>query len=115
MLFTKHGKEIEADNNLLMEEIFTSFSIMSEHYIKQDEIEQYFLATHKEVIIGFLAVGYCGRTVLIEVLEQGKGIGSSLVKFAVSQGYTRAWQPRQDGCKEFWAKMADWRTEIFFV
>ena len=95
---TQHGKEIETDNNLLMEEIFDNFLLMTENHIDEDQIEKYFLATHKEVIIGFLAVGYCGRTVLIEVSEQGKGIGNSLIKFAVKQGYTRAWLPKQNGC-----------------
>jgi len=116
--FTQHGKEIEADDSSLMDEIFVNFSLMAEDYIYGDKIEKYFLATHKEaftqneVVVGFLAVGYCGRTVLLQVSDEHrrKGIGSSLVKFAVEKGCRKAWLPRQDGCEKFWKKIADWRV-----
>ena len=110
MLIIQHGKEIEEINNSDMDEIFANFSLMSEHYIDQDEIEFYFLAKQESKIVGFMGVGYCGRTVLIEVLEKGKGIGSRLVYAAVKSGSTKAWQPRQDGCEGFWAKMAEWAS-----
>lgn len=58
-------------------------------------------------------MGYCGRTVIIEVLDgfQGKGIGSSLINAAIEKGFDRVWQPRQNGCEEFWAKMAKSASE----
>lgn len=112
MQVTRHGKEIEDVGNPLMDEIFGKFSLMYEHYIEQDEIEHYFIAFSDDGdVVGFMGVGYCGRTVLIEVLAQGRGIGSKLIKFAVQSGCVRAWQPRQNGCEEFWEKMADWASE----
>ncbi len=111
MKLTQYGKEIEEIGNPLMDEVFEKFSLMYEHYIEHNEIEHYFIAFGESGIVGFMGVGYCGRTVLIEVVEQGKGVGSALVKFAVEQGCTKAWQPRQDGCEEFWAKMAEWASE----
>jgi len=118
-LLSQHGKEIERDGSSLMDEIFVNFSLMAENYIYGDQIEKYFLATHKEAftqkeeIVGFLAVGYCGRTLLLQVSDehQRKGIASSLVKFAVEKGCRKAWLPRQDGCDEFWEKIADWRVD----
>jgi GNAT superfamily N-acetyltransferase len=110
---TQHDKNIEALDSPIMDEIFLKFSLMYEHYISQDEIEAYFLATDNNEVIGFLGIGYCGRTVAIEVLDsfQGKGIGSSLINTAIEKGFAKAWQPRQNGCEEFWAKMADSASE----
>ncbi|HEY9610533.1 GNAT family N-acetyltransferase [Allocoleopsis sp.] len=108
-----HDKTIEAFDNPIMDEIFSNFSLMYEHYISQDEIEAYFLASDNGKLVGFLGVGYCGRTVVIEVLDsfQGKGIGSSLINAAIEKGFAKAWRPKQNGCEEFWVKMAELASE----
>lgn len=107
---TKYGKEIESMGNPLMDEIFERFSLMYENYIEENQIEAYFLAFGDDgSIIGFLGVGYCGRSILLEVREQEQrgGVGSALIAFAVGCGHAKAWQPRQNGCEEFWRKMED--------
>ncbi len=107
MELAQYGKEIEEMDNPLMDEIFSKFSLMYEHYIEQNEIEYYFVASDSKGITGFMGVGYCGRTVLIEVLDRckGQGVGTALIQFAVKKGCKQAWQPRQNGCEEFWTKI----------
>ena len=86
----------ENDNiNPLIDECF-QFSLMAENYM--DKIETFFLAQIDEETVGFLAQGYNGDCILIEVKDKYKrlGIGTQLVEFS------KAFYPRQNGCPEFW-------------
>jgi GNAT superfamily N-acetyltransferase len=90
----------ENDNvNPLIDECF-KFSLMAEDYM--DKIETFFLAFNDEEPVGFLAQGYNGDCVLVEVHErfQRQGYGTALVTEA------KAFYPRQNGCPNFWEKMA---------
>ena len=120
-IINQYGKEIEAQDSELMDEIFRACDLMREHYITQDELESYFVAFNEDgEVINFLATGYNGRTVITQINDsyQGQGIGKALVKAAIESGNEQAYLPRQNGCDEFWKAMCrafgdgEWELEV---
>lgn len=83
------------DINPLIDECF-KFSLMAENYMSK--IETFYLANVDDEFVGFLAQGYNGDCILVEVKDSHKrqGIGTALVEFS------KAYYPRQNGCPEFW-------------
>ena len=68
-IIKQYGKEIEDQDCELMDEIFRACDLMSEHYISQNELHDYFVAFNDEdEVIGFLASGANTRTVLVKHL-----------------------------------------------
>ena len=120
-IIKQYGKEIEDQDCELMDEIFRACDLMSEHYISQNELHGFFVAFNDEdEVIGFLASGANGRTVVTQVSNdyQGQGIGKALVKAAIEAGNEQAYLPRQNGCDEFWKSMCrafgdgEWELEV---
>jgi hypothetical protein len=94
--------KFDNDNiNPLIDKCF-DFSLMAEDYM--EKIESFFIAIdNNEDALGFLAQGYDGDCILIEVKEEFRmrGIGTALVKNA------NAFSPRQNGCPDFWDKVSN--------
>lgn len=88
------------DINPLIDECF-SFSLMAEDYM--DSIEMFYLAVLNGDYVGFLASGYNGDCILVEVKNdfRRQGIASKLVE------KSKSFYPKQNGCPEFWDKVAE--------
>jgi len=101
IIIKRYGKEIEDQDCELMDEIFGTCDLMSEHYITQNQLHDYFVAFNDEdEVVGFLACSGSGRTVVTQVSDeyQNQGIGKALVKSAIEAGNEQAYLPRQS-CK----------------
>lgn len=79
-------------------EMFEAFSLWYED-LAEAEVESLFVAYDGDKIIGFQAVNADNRCIAIEVIEQGRGIGTALVEAS------GCYKPERNEAPEFWEKM----------